>query len=120
MGGVDPVSDRLVVNREEASDPAEAVAFEVELEGRLSGLVVVTERVGARRVLAAARLALKALRAGAVEAGLNLPLGAVAVGALVHVKPYTIIRSDLGNPGIFMLLLIGYQAYYSQLLSPFL
>ena len=86
-----------MVDREEASDAAEAVAFEVELERRLPRLVVVAERVGPGRVLAAARLALKALTAGAVEAGFNLPLRALTVGTLMHVKAYNIIRSDLGN-----------------------
>ena len=87
-----------MVDREQPPDAAEAVAFEVEPERGLPGLVVVAERVRLGSVLAAARLALKALRAGAVEAGLNLPLGAAAVGTLVHVKAYTIISADLGNP----------------------
>ena len=46
----------------------------------------------------AARLALKALRAGAVEAGLHLPLGAAAIRTLMHVKAYTIVRPDLVAP----------------------
>jgi hypothetical protein len=54
VGGVDPVSDRLEVDREEAADAALAVAFEVELEGGFPHLLVVAERVGRRRVLAAA------------------------------------------------------------------
>jgi len=62
---VDPVGDRLVVDREEAPDAAQAVAFEVELERGLSALPVVAVRVRARRVPAAARLALYALAAGA-------------------------------------------------------
>jgi hypothetical protein len=37
------------------------------------------------------------LAAGAVEAGLNLPLGAPAVGTLMHVRRYNIISADLGN-----------------------
>jgi hypothetical protein len=87
-----------MVDREQPPDASEAVAFEVELKRRLPRLVVVAERARLRCVLAAARLALKALRPGAVEAGFDLPLGTLAVGALTHVKPYTIIRSDLGNP----------------------
>jgi hypothetical protein len=98
VGGIDPVGDRLVVDREQPPDPAEAVAFEVELERGLSGLLVVAERVGFGRVLAAARLALKALRAGAVEAGFNLPLNTAAMRTLMHVKRYSIISADLGNP----------------------
>lgn len=87
-----------MVDREQPPDAAEAVAFEVELERGLPRLLVVAERVRVGRVLAAARLALKALRAGAVEAGLNLPLSAVAMGTLMHVKAYTTISADLGNP----------------------
>lgn len=44
MRRVDPVGDRLVINREEASDAAQAVAFEVEFDGLLSNLVVIAER----------------------------------------------------------------------------
>ena len=98
MRGVDPVGDRLVINPEEAADAAEAVASEVELERGLPRLLVVAERVRARRVLASARLALEALAAGAVEAGFNLPLGAAAMRALVHVKAYTTISANLSNP----------------------
>jgi len=58
----------LVVYRKKPSDPSKAVTFEVELERLLAGLLVVAERVGRGRVLAAARLTLKALRASAVEA----------------------------------------------------
>ena len=87
-----------MVDREQPPDAAQAVAFEVELEGGLSRPVVVAERVGRGRVLAAARLALKTLRAGAVEAGLHLPLGAAAMGTLLHVKRYSIVSADLGNP----------------------
>ncbi|HEV2860449.1 MAG TPA: hypothetical protein VGX48_05525, partial [Pyrinomonadaceae bacterium] len=47
---------------------------------------------------AAARLTLKALAAGAVEAGFNLPLRAAAMRACIHVKRYIIISADLGNP----------------------
>jgi hypothetical protein len=46
---------------------AEAVAFEVELERGLPRLIVVAERERRGRVLAAARPALKALAAAAVE-----------------------------------------------------
>jgi IMP dehydrogenase/GMP reductase len=87
-----------VVDREAAADPAEAVAFEVELERGLSSLLVVAERVRLGRVLAAARPALKALRPRAVEAGFNLPLGTAAMRTLMHVKRYSIICADVGNP----------------------
>ena len=39
-----------------------------------------------------------------VPAVLNLPLGAAAVGTLMHVKAYTIISADLGNPAAAKLL----------------
>jgi hypothetical protein len=68
VGGVDLVGTRLVINPERPADTAEAVAFEVELERGLLGLVAITERVRARRVLAAAPLALEALAPRSVEA----------------------------------------------------
>jgi ribosomal protein L35AE/L33A len=43
-------------------------------------------------------LALKALTAGAVKARFHLTLTTLAIGTLVHVKSYNIIRSDLGSP----------------------
>jgi hypothetical protein len=57
-----------MVDREEASDATKAVAFEVELERLLASLVVVAEWVRGGRVLATARLTLKALAARAVKA----------------------------------------------------
>lgn len=65
---VDPIGDRLMINREEASDAAQAVALEVKLEGLLSCLVVVAERKRFWRVLTAACLTLQALTASAIKA----------------------------------------------------
>jgi hypothetical protein len=45
---LDPVGDRLMINQEEASDAAQAIAFEIELEGLLTSLVVVARADEAR------------------------------------------------------------------------
>ena len=83
---------------EEPPDPPQAIALEVKLERSLSGLVIIAERVRTRRVLAAARPALEAPAAGAVKARLHLSLRGVAIRTLMHVMPYTVISSALGNP----------------------
>jgi hypothetical protein len=57
-----------VVDRQEASDASEPVAFKIELEGLLASLVVVTERKWLRGVLGAACLTLQELAAGTVKA----------------------------------------------------
>ena len=68
MRRVDPVGNRLVINREEATDTTQAVAFKVEFDGLLASLVVIAERTRLWRVLATACLTLQALTAGAVKA----------------------------------------------------
>lgn len=98
MVGVDPVDHSLVVDREQSPDPSEAVAFEVELERRPLGLVVVAERARSGRVLAAALLALIALVLSVREAGFNLARSILAMGASNHAGSYNTISFDLDNP----------------------
>ena len=92
---IDPVDYRLMINREQATDAAKAVAFEVELESHRFGLVVVAGRMRLRRVLAEAKLTLIALAARAIEPAFHLSLAGLAVWASLHVESYNTIRSDL-------------------------
>ena len=65
MVGVNPVDDRLVVDREDAPDAAEVSAFQVEAYRFTLGLLRVAERLRLRRVDALTTLTPVALAAGA-------------------------------------------------------
>jgi hypothetical protein len=95
---VDPVDDRLMVDREQAPDTAKAVTFEVELERRLFHFVIIAERLGRGRVLAATPLALKALTPHARKTGSDLARRVLATGASNHVERYIIVCFDLDSP----------------------
>ncbi len=104
MSGINPVDDRLMIDREQACDATKAVAFKVEFKCQLASGIIITERAWGGRVLATARLALKALTSGAVKACFDLLLGSLAIGTNQHVKLYTIVWLDLDTPqGPFLL-----------------
>jgi hypothetical protein len=63
MVSVDPVDDRLVVDREDAADAAEVRAFEVEPDGLALHVIGVAERQGLGRVDAGAGATLITLTA---------------------------------------------------------
>ena len=86
MVGVDPVDDRLVVDREDAADPSEVRAFEVEAHGLTLSLLGVSEGLRLRGIDALTFLAPVALAAGARVAGFSLPLRRGAMRALIHAR----------------------------------
>ena len=75
MVSVDPVDDRLMIDREDAPDAAEVRAFQVEAHRFALRLFRVAERLRLWRVEAPALFALVALAACASVAGFNLLLG---------------------------------------------
>jgi hypothetical protein len=79
MKSIDPVDHRLMVDREQPPDSAKAVAFEVEFESQLFGLVVVAERKRLWRVLAAALLTLKTLAALVSKTSFDLARSVLAM-----------------------------------------
>jgi len=98
MCGIDPVDDGLVINSKQATDAAEAVAFEVQLKCYLFGISIIAKRQRFRCIGAAAYLTLVTLVSGAVEAGLNLSFGILAIRASHHANAYNIVRFDLDSP----------------------
>ena len=103
MKGVDPVDDRLVVDRKQAPDAAKAVAFEVEFECRLFCFVIIAEWSRHWRVLAATLLALKTLTTRACKTGSDLARSVLAVGTSNHVERYSIICLALDSPVVWKL-----------------
>lgn len=87
-----------MIDREQAPDATKAIAFQIEFERHLFGLVVVAQRMWLRGILAAARLALKTLASRAVEAAFNLSVGGLAMRASLHSKRYNIVMADLDSP----------------------
>ncbi len=87
-----------MIDREQASDAAKAIALKIEFERHLFGLLIVAERTRCRGVLATTQLALEALASGAVKACFDLLLGSLAIRTGKHVKLYNIVRLDLDSP----------------------
>lgn len=87
-----------MVDRKQAPDATKAVAFKVELERRLFCFVVIAERSGRGRVLAATLLALKALTSRARKTGFDLARRVLAAGTSNHVERYTTVCLDLDSP----------------------
>ncbi len=63
-----------MVDAQESPDATKAVAFKIEFESHLFGLLVVAERTRLWRVLATAQLALIALVLGVRKASFDLTL----------------------------------------------
>lgn len=77
-----------------------AVAFEMEFEHCLFRFLVVAERSGRGRVLAATLPALETLITSARETGFDLARSELAMGASNQVERYIIVCFDLDSPPI--------------------
>lgn len=84
MVGVDPVDDRLVVDREDAADAAEVSAFEVEPDRLALDVIAVAERQRVGRVDAGAVAALITLAAAHRAAVGGLLFRRFTMGASGH------------------------------------
>ncbi len=84
MIGVDPVDDRLVVDREDATDAAEVSAFEVKAHRLALDVFAVAKRQRLRRVDACAGAALITLTAAQGTAVGSLVCCRFAMGASAH------------------------------------